>query len=81
MSKITSQIVIGLGAALVVALASNATTPAQARGGGPNLINSPGYQRALEESRKRYGAQTQPYTQPPSVYPGRKWRHRGTRVR
>lgn len=53
-----------------------------ARGGGSNFMNSPGYQRALKESRERYGrAQTQPYTTPPSVYPGRKWRHRAWRRR
>lgn len=52
---------------------------ASARGGGANLMMSPGYQRALEESRKRYRQEAQPYTQPPSVYPRKKWRHRGQR--
>jgi hypothetical protein len=50
-----------------------------ARGGGANLMNSPGYQRALEESRKRYRQEAQPYTQPAPVYPRKKWRHRGRR--
>ena len=47
-----------------------------ARGGAANLLNSPGYQRALEESRKR---QAEPYLKPPTVYPRKKWRHRGRR--
>jgi len=55
------------------ALAGFSAAPAHARGGGANLLNSPGYQRALEESRK---ARVQAYTTPPAVYPGRKWRHR-----
>ncbi|HEX7791656.1 MAG TPA: hypothetical protein VF467_14160 [Afipia sp.] len=54
--------------------------PASARGGGAaNLLNSPGYQRALQESRDRYRRETQSYTQPPAAYPGKKWRHRGRR--
>ena len=51
-----------------------------ARGGGSNIMNSPGYQRALQESRqRRQDSYSQPYTQPPSVYPRKKWRHRGRR--
>ena len=51
-------------------------TVASAPGGGANLMNSPGYQRALEESRKRYReSYSQPYTQPPAVHPRKKkWR-------
>lgn len=54
---------------------------ASARGGGAaNITGSPGYQRALQESRQRYrDSYSQPYTQPPSVYPRKKWRHRGRR--
>ena len=53
---------------------------ALARGGGSNIMNSPGYQRALQESRQRYrDSYSQPYTQPPSVYPRKKWRHHGRR--
>ena len=44
-----------------------------ARGGAANLMSSPGYQRRLQESRQEY---SKAYTTPPSVYPGRKWRHR-----
>ena len=61
------------------ALALSATTPASARGGGAaNIMGSPGYQRALEESRKRY---REAYTKshPQSVHPRKKYRHRGQR--
>lgn len=59
----------------------SALAPAVARGGAPNIMGSPGYQRALEESRKRYReSYSQPYTQPPAVYPRKKkWRKRGQR--
>ena len=64
---------------IVVVLAATligiwSTTPAAARGAAPNIMNSPGYQRALEESRKR---QAEPYVKKPAVYPRKKWRHRG----
>lgn len=56
-------------------------TPASARGGAAaNIMGSPGYQRALEESRKRYRqSYSEPYVRSPSVYPRKKWRHRGRR--
>jgi hypothetical protein len=57
--------------ATVVALSLPAT--AQARGGGPNLLNSPGYQRALEDSRKQI-QQSQPVTTP-AARPRKKARH------
>lgn len=60
-------------------IAVSTAEQASARGGASNLLNSPGYQRALEESRKRYRQEAQPYTQPPAVYPQKKWRHRGKR--
>lgn len=51
-----------------------------ARGGGSNIMNSPGYQRALQESRQKHqDSYSQPYTQSPRVYPRKKWRHRGRR--
>ena len=49
---------------------------ASARGAAPNIMNSPGYQRALEESRKR---QAEPYVKPPAVYPRKTWRKHGKR--
>lgn len=66
---------------MVAAIVASNITPASARGGGAaNITGSPGYQRALQESRQRYrDSYSQPYTQPPSVYPRKKWRHRGRR--
>ncbi|MBB5050552.1 hypothetical protein HNQ36_000500 [Afipia massiliensis] len=66
---------------LVIAAALPSITPASARGGGAaNIMGSPGYQRALEESRKRYReSYRQPYVHPQSVHPRKKYRHRGQR--
>ncbi len=56
------------------------SSSAFARGGAPNLMNSPGYQRALEESRKRFRqSTTEPYVKPPAVYPRKTWKSRGRR--
>jgi hypothetical protein len=71
-------------AALIVAVALAsfcAVTPASARGGGAaNIMGSPGYQRALEESRKRYReSYGEPYVRSPAVHPRKKWHHRGKR--
>lgn len=52
------------------------TSSASARGAAANIMNSPGYQRALEESRKR---QAEPYLHKPAVYPRKTWRKRGKR--
>ncbi len=54
---------------------------ALARGGAAaTIMGSPGYQRALEESRKRYReSYSQPYMRSPSVHPRKKWRHRSQR--
>ena len=41
-------------------------------GGAANIINSPGYQRRLQESRQQV---LQPDAQPPAIH-RRKWRHR-----
>jgi hypothetical protein len=62
---------------LVAAWALFAATPAAARGGGAaNIMGSPGYQRALEESRKRYRESvTQPRVQPSAVHKRKKSRH------
>lgn len=54
-----------------------ATTPASARGAAPSVMNSPGYQRALEESRKRYRQEVQPSARPQPVHPRKTKRHRG----
>jgi len=49
----------------MVALTASAGI-AFARGGGAQLLNSPGYQRSLQESRKRLGEQPVP-VQPNAV--------------
>ena len=58
-------------AAMAMAVAGS-SQPVFARGGGAaNIMNSPGYQRRLQESRQ----QLSPSVQPSSIY-RRKWRHR-----
>ncbi|MBB1092418.1 hypothetical protein [Rhodopseudomonas pseudopalustris] len=57
-----------LPAALVV-LAVSGVGEAFARGGAASIMDSPGYQRRLKESREQL---QQPYTTPPAVYPRRK---------
>ena len=47
---------------LVAASAPLAINSAFARGAAPSVMSSPGYQRALEESRKRYRQEVQPST-------------------
>ena len=66
---------------LLLSAALSSATPAFARGGGvPNLLNSPGYQRALEESRKRYREQLSQSPPQTSVAVSRKKpKHRGHR--
>lgn len=59
----------------VAASAPFAITPASARGSAPNLMSSPGYQRALEESRKRY--QNSAREPARAATPRKKSRHRG----
>lgn len=65
----------------VAALGFFAVTPAAARGGAAvNTMNSPGYQRALEESRKRYReSATQPRVQPSAIHKRKKSRHHSPR--
>ena len=60
-------------AAIAMAVAGS-SEPLFARGGGAvaNIMNSPGYQRRLQESRQQL---SQPAVQPSSVY-RRKARHR-----
>ena len=69
--KNSLKLLLALGAtAMVVAVSSE---PVFARGGGAaNIMNSPGYQRRLQESRQQL---SQPVVQSSSSY-RRKWRHR-----
>lgn len=61
---------------LLMAAEVISATPASARGGGAaNLLNSPGYQRALQESRERYRREAQPAPSP-AVKPRKPKRHR-----
>ncbi|MBI5130383.1 MAG: hypothetical protein HZA66_13150 [Rhodopseudomonas palustris] len=53
-------------ACAALALVAIDTGPAFARGGAANIMDSPGYQRRLKESREQL---QQPYTTPPAVYP------------
>ncbi|EKS31824.1 hypothetical protein HMPREF9696_04045 [Afipia clevelandensis ATCC 49720] len=56
--------------------AASANTSAFARGAAPSIMNSPGYQRALEESRRRYRLEVQPPVRPQPTHPRKKKRHR-----
>ncbi len=72
----------GLLILLAAAMELSLALPASARGGAAAYImNSPGYQRALQESRQRYrdSYYGKPSTQPPKVYPRKTWRQRGQR--
>jgi hypothetical protein len=46
---------------------------ALARGGAANIMNSPGYQRRLQESRQQY---SRSYGQAPVIHPRKNWHHR-----
>lgn len=46
-----------LASMIVLLIILSAATPANARRGGSDFMNSPGYQRALIESRKAYRQQ------------------------
>jgi len=47
--------------------------PSFARGGAPNLMDSPGYQRRLQESRQQL--QVQPVPTQPAVHHKKKHKH------
>jgi len=48
-------------------------TPSFARGGAPNLMDSPGYQRRLQESRQQL--QAQPVPTQPTIHHKKKHKH------
>ncbi len=66
---------------LLIVFDLSTLTSASARGGGQNLQNWSGYQQRLQESRGEVTNRSvsQPYTTPPSAYPGKKWKKRGKR--
>ncbi|WP_322516452.1 hypothetical protein SR870_02390 [Rhodopseudomonas palustris] len=53
-------------ACAALALVAIDSAPAFARGAAASIMDSPGYQRRLKESREQL---QQPYTTPPAVYP------------
>jgi hypothetical protein len=69
--KISLRLLLALGATAMAVAASS--EPLFARGGGAgNILNSPGYQRRLQESRQQV---SQPGVQPSPTH-RRKSRHR-----
>jgi hypothetical protein len=58
---------------LVGALEFLDVASALARGGAANIMNSPGYQRRLQESRQQY---SQSYGQAPVIHSRKNWHHR-----
>ncbi|PPQ43662.1 hypothetical protein [Rhodopseudomonas palustris] len=88
--SITIMMAMALGSAALGAGLMAGSGAALARGGAANIMDSPGYQRALQESRKRLQQQpgpsmAQPFAAPPVAYPhperrpGPKRRHRAPR--
>jgi len=57
--------------ATLATAAAVSSEPLFARGGAPSILNSPGYQRRLQESRQQLSPSVQP-----SATHRRKWRHR-----
>jgi len=58
---------------VMMALTAAASQPLFARGGAANIMNSPGYQRRLQESRQQLAP---PETQPsPTILHKRRHRH------
>ena len=58
--------------AAIAAQLAGSNAPVLARGGAANIMNSPGYQRRLQESRQQV---SQPDAQPSSLHRGYKSRH------
>ncbi|WP_416367089.1 hypothetical protein [Rhodopseudomonas palustris] len=90
MAPLTVALTMALGSAALGAGLMAGSGAALARGGAANIMDSPGYQRALQESRKRLQQQpgpsmAQPFAAPPVAYPhperrpGPKRRHRAPR--
>jgi hypothetical protein len=63
---------LSLAVAAIAATIAGSGAPALARGGAANIMNSPGYQRRLQESRQQV---SQPDVQPSSAHRGHKSRH------
>jgi hypothetical protein len=67
-AKLAAALLLLIGAAEL----SN-IVPALARGGAASIMNSPGYQRRLQESRRQ---DSRSYAQTPGIHLRKKWRHR-----
>ncbi|MGJ4886955.1 hypothetical protein ACQR1Y_02110 [Bradyrhizobium sp. HKCCYLRH3099] len=68
-------------AAAALAMVS-ASEPVLARGAAANIMNSPGYQRRLQESRQQLGAPPPaPYVAEPGYHRPKPKRHRHHRTR
>ena len=67
----TKVLRLSLATAALVSAIGVSSGPLFARGGGANIMNSPGYQRRLQESRQQV---SQPQAQPSATH-RRKWRH------
>jgi hypothetical protein len=63
---------LSLATAAMATAVAVSSEPLLARGGGGNIMNSPGYQRRLQESRQQL---SQPPVQMSSAH-RRRWRHR-----
>jgi len=57
---------------LIGAVELSNIAPALARGGAASIMNSPGYQRRLQESRQQGSGS---YAQTPGIHPRKKWHH------
>ncbi|CCD90316.1 conserved exported protein of unknown function [Bradyrhizobium sp. ORS 285] len=66
-------------AATALAIVS-APEPVLARGAAANIMNSPGYQRRLQESRQQLGAPPAPYVAEPRYHRPKAKRHRHRHV-
>ena len=63
---------LSLAVAAIAATIAGSSAPAFARGGAANIMNSPGYQRRLQESRQQV---SQPDPQPSAAHRGHRSRH------
>ena len=63
---------LSLTVAAIAATVAGSSAPVLARGGAANIMNSPGYQRRLQESRQQV---SQPDAQPSSAHRGHTSRH------
>jgi hypothetical protein len=64
-AKLAAALLVLLGTLVFLNIA-----PALARGGAASIMNSPGYQRRLQESRQQYSRSS------PVIHSRKKWHHR-----